>query len=559
MKKTALLSLLILMSVFSCKEKEKETAMAAENETKKPNIIVIMSDDMGYSDIAPFGGEIETPNLTKLADNGVRFKQFYNTARCCPTRASLMTGCYPQQTGIGHMTNSPERPGHHNYGTPEYQGFLNTKTVTIAEVLKESGYSTIMSGKWHLGMSKEEYWPKQRGFEKFYGIVSGASNFFKPVYPRGIYKNNEPVVITDPDFYTTDAFTDNALTYIDEAKTEKPDQPFFLYLAYTAPHWPLQAPQDVVDKYKGRYSKGWGELRKERYARMKEMGIIDASWNLTEQDARSWDSLSEEKKKEMDLRMTIYAAMVDRMDQNIGRLYDHLEKKGELDNTFIIFLNDNGACAENEELGTGPASQLETKEGYLLSYGQAWANASNTPYREYKHWLHEGGMATPFIVHWPEGIDKNKNGNLLNQYGFLPDIMATCLDLADAKYPENYNGNAITPHSGKSMLATLKNPEKPIHEEPIFWEHEGNKSVRLGKFKLVQDWDKKNADNWELYDMELDRTETNNIIDDNKETADKLIGYYNEWATANNVMDWKDVTKILKSRRKNKKVKFDKH
>lgn len=537
---------LALILLCACKEQLKKKVI---DKDERPNIILIMSDDMGYSDIAPYGGEIETPNLAKLADEGIRLTQFYNTGRCCPTRASLMTGCYPHEAGIGHMTNPPENPGQHNYGLPEYQGFLSKNTVTVAEVLKQNNYNTFMTGKWHLGYSGKEKWPKQRGFDKFYGIVPGATNLFKPEYPRGITEDNEAVTITDENYYTTDAFTDKAIEFITGSKKEDKEKPFFLYLAYNAPHWPIQAPQEVVDKYKGKYKEGWQKLRERRYERMKTMGLIDANWDLTLQDSRDWDSLSNEMKQEMDLRMAIYAAMVDRMDQNIGKLVDSLKVNNILDNTVIIFLNDNGACAEFSELGSGPKEQLETKEGYVLSYGRAWANASNTPYREYKHWLHEGGMATPFIVHWPKGISKEQRGSIINEYGFLPDIMATCLDLAQAEYPKEYKGNSIIPTSGKSLRPLFKE-NKRIHDEPIFWEHEGNKAVRHAKYKLVQKWEKGVKDNWELYDMEKDRTEMHNIIKQMPDKAEDMIALYEQWAQKTNVLPWDEVKEIIKRMKK---------
>ena len=254
----------------------------------KPNIIVILSDDMGYSDIGCYGGEVHTPNLDRLAENGLRFTQFYNSARCCPTRASLITGLHPHQTGIGHMTNPPNRPGGHDYRIEGYRGFLNQNCVTIAEALKPAGYRTLMTGKWHLGYFGKEKWPLQRGFDKYYGIIPGASNFFKPVHPRGITLGNDTLTITDPDFYITDAFTDYAIRFMDESLAEW-EEPFFLYLAYTAPHWPLNAPAEDIEKYRGRYMEGWTKLREERYERMKEMGIIDPAWELTPQDSRDWD------------------------------------------------------------------------------------------------------------------------------------------------------------------------------------------------------------------------------------------------------------------------------
>jgi len=530
-----------VLFVSSCKEETKQETAAQDD---RPNIVLIMSDDMGYSDIAPYGGEIDTPNLTALAEGGLKFTQFYNTGRCCPTRASLLTGCYPHEASIGHMTNPPENPDQHDYGVPGYRGFLNNNTVTIAEVLKEAGYRTLMTGKWHLGYSDEKMWPLQRGFDKFYGLIPGATNLFKPEYPRGITVGNDSIRITDDDYYTTDAFTDEAIRFIGETEKNEKKSPFFLYLAYNAPHWPIQAPQEVIDKYKGKYSEGWQKLREERYARMKKMGLIDPDWELTPQDSREWDSLDAEKKKEMDLRMAIYAAMVDRMDQNIGKLVDSLKARGEYDNTVIMFLNDNGACAEFSELGSGPAERLETKEGYVLSYGRAWANASNTPYREYKHWLHEGGMATPFIAHWPKGIPQEKRGQTIREYGFLPDLMATSVDLAEATYPKSYRGNEIVPTSGKSLLPLFREAPKRIHTEPIFWEHEGNKAVRIGKYKLVQKWEPNATDNWELYDMEKDRTEMHDLSKEMPERTQEMIALYDDWARKSNVLPWEEVQRI---------------
>lgn len=520
----------------------------AKQQDEKPNIILILSDDMGYSDLGCYGGEVETPNLDALAQNGLRFTQFYNGARCCPTRASLMTGCYPHQTGIGHMTNTPNNFTQHDLGIPGYRGFLNKNCVTIAEVLKEAGYATLMTGKWHLGISDKSKWPLQRGFDKFYGIIPGASNFFKPEYPRGITYMNDTISVGD-DFYTTDAFTDYAIQFINEAKQEDSKKPFFLYLAYTAPHWPLNAPPEIVEKYKGKYLDGWTKLRETRYARMKELGIIDQEWDLSPQDWREWDSLSEDKKQEMDLRRAIYSAMIDRMDQNIGRLIDHLKEKNSLDNTLIIFMNDNGACAEGGELGGGPARQLGTQKGYFLTYGGAWANASNTPYREYKHWVHEGGIGTPFIVHWPNVVPKEKNGNLISEYGFLPDLMATFVDAADAKYPESFNGNKIVPTSGKSLVSLFKGDDQQIHTEPIFWEHEGNKAVRLGKYKLVSKWNRQRETTWELYNMDTDRSEMHDLSDQHPEKVNEMAEMYNKWAEANHVLPWNEIKELYKKKK----------
>ncbi len=534
----SLLIVIIYFLLVSCESRKNDLSV------DPPNIILIMSDDMGYSDISPYGGEIDTPNLLYLAQNGIKFTQFYNAARCCPTRATLLTGNYPHEAGIGHMTNPPKDANGHNYGVPEYQGKLSSNVVTIAEVLKKVGYSTLMSGKWHLSFFDKNQWPLQRGFDKFYGFISGAGNYFRPEKPRFIFENNDKVEIDNEDFYTTDAFTDKAIEYIDEAKLINPDNPFFLYLSYNAPHWPLQAPKENIDKYRGKYLNGWENLRVERFNRMIEMGLADPSWELSHDDIVPWDSLSIQKRQEMDLRMAIYAGMIDRMDQNIGRLIEDLKRKERYDNTIIMFLNDNGACAENDMLGTGPKEQLETKIGYLLSYGKAWANASNTPYRSYKHWVHEGGIGTPFIVHWPRGISTNLKGSTINQYGFLPDIMATCLDLAHTTQPEKFNGNKIKKHSGKSLMPIFLGSTKEIHDEPIFWEHEGNKAVRLGEYKLVMDWEKDVYDNWELYNITKDRTEQNNLINELPDIANDMITMYSDWADKIRVLPWDKVNKI---------------
>ncbi|WP_346859416.1 arylsulfatase [uncultured Draconibacterium sp.] len=543
------ISLLLIASYFlvSCTGEKQNTE---KPEPNRPNIILILSDDMGYSDLGCYGGEVETPNLDALAANGLRFTQFYNGARCCPTRASLMTGCYPHQTGIGHMTNTPNNLTQHDLAIPEYRGFLNKNCVTIAEVLKDAGYSTLMTGKWHLGISDQSKWPLQRGFDKFYGLIPGASNFFKPEFPRGITYMNDTISVTDEDYYTTDAFTDYAIRFIDEAKQTDEEKPFFLYLAYTAPHWPLNAPHEDVEKYKGTYMEGWTKLRETRYAKMQEMGIVDQEWDLSPQDWREWDSLSDEKKKEMDLRRAVYSAQVDRMDQNIGKLVDHLKEQNILDNTLIVFLNDNGACAEGGELGGGPAEQLDTKEGYFLSYGGAWANASNTPYREYKHWVHEGGIGTPFIVHYPKVIPKEKHGQLVSEYGFLPDLMATFVDVAQTNYPKEYNGNAIVPTAGKSLVPLFEGENTPVHSEPIFWEHEGNKAVRLGKYKLVSKWSKKNETQWELYNMETDRSEMHDLASTETEKVTEMAALYDTWASENHVLPWNKVEELYREKRK---------
>ncbi len=503
----------------------------AQSQDKRPNIVLILADDMGYSDIGCYGGEIATPNLDKLAENGLRFTQFYNAARCCPTRAALMTGLHPHQTGIGHMTNPPNTLNH-DKSLRSYRGFLNRECATLAEVLRPAGYHTLMAGKWHLGFNAPDRWPLQRGFDKFYGIISGGANYFKPEYPRGLTLGNDPAAPGEG-FYMTDAFTGHAIQFVREAG-EEDRRPFFLYLAFNAPHWPLHAKKKDIDKYRGKYSEGWDVLRASRLKRMIDLGIIDKDWALSGRDARAWDELDEAKKTELDLRMAIYAAQIDCMDQNIGRLVAALKTLGKLDNTLILFLSDNGGCAEGGELGGGKAEDLESDRGWVLSYGRAWANASNTPFRRYKHWVHEGGIATPLIAHWPQGMPAKRNGALTHRPGQLIDIMPTCVELAQADYPAQRHGYGIPPMEGESLAPLLRGKDVPIRESPLFWEHEGNRALRRGKWKLVA----RHGAPWELFDMDADRTETNDLAESQTQLAQSLAARHARWAKRVGVAPW---------------------
>lgn len=479
---------------------------------KKTNILLILVDDMGYSDIGCYGSEIETPNLDKLSRKGMKFTQFYNTARCCPTRASLLTGLHPHQTGIGHMTNDTSGPNN-DLGAFGYRGFLNRNCVTLAEVLKEGGYHTFLSGKWHLGYHGKEKWPLQRGFDKFYGIIPGACNYFKPADDTGIVYGNDPIEINDENYYTTDAFTDYGIKFIEE---KGDDNPFFLYLSYNAPHWPLQAKQEDVERYKDRYMCGWDELREERYNRMIELGIIEKTCSLSPRDpeVRAWIDVDEDRKEEMAYRMAVYAAQIDSIDQNVGKMVDYLEKTDQLDNTMILFMSDNGACAEGGEFGGGDRERVNSRElpKLMVSVGQAWANASNTPFRKYKHYVHEGGIATPLIVHWPDKIEKTM-GSVNHSPSYLIDIMPTILQAAGSDYPEIYNNHKIFPLEGSSMMPLIENGDWEEHEY-MFWEHESNCTLRMGDYKVIQRYDTKE---WKLYNLKEDRSELNDISHMNPE------------------------------------------
>jgi arylsulfatase A-like enzyme len=552
-----LTTLAIFFALSACENKPQQNP--------QPNIILIMSDDMGYSDIGCYGGVINTPVLDGLAENGLRFTQFYNTARCCPTRASLITGLYQHQAGIGHMMN--------DRGSDAYRGDLSKNAVTIAEVLKQAGYTTYMSGKWHvtpLNPSKtnpsKHNWPLQRGFDKFFGTIHGAGSFYDP---NSLTRDNE-FIVPDDDFYYTDAISDNAVKFIEE---HSGDKPFFMYLPYTAAHWPMHAKPKDIANYKGKFDEGWDVLRERKYKNMLALGLIKPEWKLTEKDnIPDWEEA--EHKAWYSSLMEVYAAMVDCMDQGIGRVMDSLDKKGIKDNTLVFFLQDNGGCAEQfgfsntikphhndvnaDEIKPMGANEFQTEmvpkhtrdgrpvligiglnpggDDTYLGYGKPWANASNTPFRMYKHWVHEGGIATPLIVHWPAGI-KAKN-KFRSQPGHLIDIMATCIDVAGASYPETFNGNTIIPAEGHSFVPAFN--ENTVVDRPLFWEHEGNKAVRLGKYKLVSRWSKMAEYNWELYNLEDDRSECNNLIAKLPEKAKELELLWKKWAQKAGVRTWKD-------------------
>ncbi len=513
-------------------------SVAPSNAAERPDIILIMVDDMGFSDLGYQGGEIDTPHLDALAHGGVRFSQFYNSGRCCPTRATLMTGLHPHEAGIGHMTESPKGKRKTNE-PPAYQGHLNDQCVTVAEALKASGYATLMSGKWHLGFYEEEDWPMQRGFDQFYGCITGATRFFSPEGDRGISLGNELLETvestTKEAYYTTDAFTDYGIRFIDShRKSETKDDPYFLYLAYTAPHWPVQAFEDDIAKYRGKYKMGWEKLREQRYARQIELGLIDESWPLSPKTPGipDWDSLDEKKQDEMDLKMAIYAAMVDRVDQNVGKLVAHLKEAGTFENTLILFLSDNGACQEGGMLGRGEFYDIEKRNSQdNNSYGEAWANAGSTPFRYYKHFAHEGGSATPFFMHWPSQIGSREEW--FNDPAQLIDVVPTLLDVGGAEYPEERKGEAVPSLDGISLRPAFSS--EPLgREEPIFVEHEMNAFVRDGQWKLVgktvSTINGTDKAKWELYDMAADRTETNNqaLVDPPK--VRELASKWEKWA-----------------------------
>jgi arylsulfatase len=501
--------------------------------SERPNIVIILVDDMGYSDIGCFGSEVPTPNLDKLAADGVRFTQFYNTPRCSPTRAALLTGLYPQQAGMGWLDGKVDPKSR------SFAGKLLPRCVTIAEVLRDAGYFTAMTGKWHLGQQNGTP-PWTRGFMR-----SLNSRFGEVYFPRemdrpgteSLFLNGREIPKSSPelghDWYSTDLFVDWGLKFIDQATAEH--KPFFLYIAQGAVHFPLRAPADIIAKYRGRYMKGWDALRQERYARQLAMGIIDPRWPLSPRpdDSPAWDTREPERKERFDQIMSVYAAMIECIDTSTGTLVAGLKQRGLLDNTLIVFLSDNGGNAEGGPPGVtrGPGA-IGSPDSYV-QLGMNWATLANTPFRRYKHFTHEGGISSAFIAHWPAGVPHERNGKLERQPAHVVDLMATALDLSGATYPATYNGNEIIPFEGVSLRPGFEG--KPLHRQnPLFWEHEGNKAIRDGKWKLVQKW----HGPWELYDMEADRTELRDVSADHADEVARLTEAFNTWVQRAYVDDW---------------------
>ena len=494
---------------------------------KPPNIVLILADDLGFSDLGCYGSHIETPNLDGLAREGVRFTQFYNAARCCPTRAALLTGLYPHQAGVGHMTQDWTRYGR------AYSTGLNQQCATIAELLHEAGYRNYLAGKWHVGgraRGQERNFPTSRGFDHFYGTFGGG-NFFAP---DNLYLERQQIQPAG-DYYFTDAVTDYAVKYLDEHQRAHKDQPFFLHVTYTAPHFPLQARPAAIAKYRGKYQDGWDAERARRYERLKQLGIINPKWKLSPRDpvARAW--LDAPNKDEWDLRMAVHSAMVDRMDQGIGRILETVKGMGATENTLVLFLSDNGASAEaldswpDPRRGHQPGSVIGTRESHrCLEIG--WANAANTPFRENKMWIHEGGIATPLLAYWPAGI-KTK-GKLTREVGHVIDLMPTLLELAGASYPKTFQGRQLTPLEGRSLVPAFR--LKSSGPRTLAWEHEGNRGIRVGDWKLVAT----HRGAWELYDLAADRTETDNLAPKQPEKVKELAAYWQAWAERVGVVPW---------------------
>ncbi len=559
----------LILSVFLLHAATLLATDESNNEIQRPNVVLIMADDMGYTDIGCYGSEIETPRLDGLAKSGLRFTQFYNTSRCCPTRAALLTGLYSHQAGIGLMTG--------DRGYDAYRGDLNQQCRTLAEVLKTAGYRNYMSGKWHVTKhiapdGKKHNWPLQRGFDRFYGTIIGAGSFYDPAtLCRGnqfITPENDKQYQPES-FYYSDAISENAVRYVKEHFKDHSAKPFFLYVSYTSAHWPMHAPEKEIAKYRGKYDGGFPPIRKNRYQKAIELGVIEKKWKLSP-PAVKWENV---KHKKWDIRsMEVYAAMVDRMDQGIGWILDELEKNNALENTVVIYLQDNGGCAEGfgrrsnadkikakkyqpfgpndlqskiwppmqtrdgRPVRTGPETMAGAEDTFV-AYGTGWANTSNTPFRGYKHDAYEGGISTPFIVHWPKGIRKNLCGTLVHQPCHLIDVMPSLVEVSGANYPKRDGGNDIKPMEGVSLVP-LFSGSKIARKSPLGFEHHGNAALREGKWKIVSQFRRDQPTRWELYNMDADRTELENLGDKHPQLLEEMIQKWEQWAKRVGVQSW---------------------
>lgn len=539
-------------TLAACAATASAKTIPALPAARKPNIIIFLADDMGYSDIGCYGSEIDTPHLDRLAKSGVQFSSFYNSPRCCPSRASLLTGMYSHQAHMGMMVDD-----HGRYPFPAYDGDLNENCVTIAEALKPAGYATLHSGKWHLssqqktgGNPDRHNWPLQRGFDHGYSMITGAGSYYTP---NCLTRDNEPINHFDKDFYFTDAIGDEAVKMMGDVPT---DQPFFLYCAFNAPHWPLHAPEEVTAKYRECYLAGWDTMREHRHAKQIASGLLKAEWKMTPRDPRvpAWERASY-KKWEAE-RMAVYAAQVEILDRNVGKVIAHLEATHQLENTLIFFMADNGGNYEEFNIQKMPAeskraiwvpdaapdgSELQFGNdpnvmpgpaNTIQSYGGPWGNVSNTPFRLYKHFAHEGGISTPFLAHWPEGF--KAQGHITHQVGHEIDVMPTCLAAAGAVMPaKSKAGTVPAPLEGKNLMPVLRGGSL-ADRGMLFWEHEGNCAVRVGKWKLVAAF----PDTWELYDMDADRTELHNLAEANPAQVHRMADAYRTWAKRVGAQPW---------------------
>ncbi len=500
----------------------------------RPNIVLILADDLGFSDLGCYGSEIRTPNLDRLAAGGMRFRQFYNAARCCPTRAALLTGRYPHAVGVGHMLGNLHPPG--------YTDGLAADAPSIAELLGSYGYRCYHLGKWHVGgfgKQPDRNFPLERGFHRAYG-TAGGGNYFRP---EPLYLDRQ-MLTPEPDHYFTDAISNYAVRFLDEHHDQFAEQPFLVHLCYTAPHFPLQARPADIAACRGRYDQGWDALRGARYRRQIELGLIDPRWALSTRHplAQPWHEVPEAEQAAWADRMAVHAAMIEVMDQGIGRVLEALERHGASQRTLVLFLSDNGASAEaldswpNPRRGHRPGAALGSADSHHC-LEVAWANAANTPFREFKMWVQEGGISTPLVAYWPEGIAAR--GEITSQVGHVIDLVPTLCELAAPPGTElpRFDGRSLVP----VLRGKLLGPDAPDTQQPgernLAWEHEGNRAIRQGRWKLVAEF----QGPWQLYDLEADRTETHDLAPEQPERVAQLTAAWQSWADRVGVVPWSEL------------------
>jgi len=513
----AALRLRVLPAVFAAAVAwvADHAAAAEPPEATRPNIVVILVDDMGFADLGCYGGEIPTPHLDALAAGGLRFSQCYNTARCCPTRAALLTGLYSHQAGIGHMIEDDHLPG--------YRGRLNDDCPTIAEALRAAGYFTAIAGKWHVGQ-EHGVAPWNRGFDR--SLNPAAGGFYFAGGPRyDLSLDGEAIAADDPrlpaDWYTTDLWTTFGLKFVDDARAA--GKPFFLYLPHNAPHFPLQARAEEIAKFRGRYRDGWDALARRRLERQQALGLVDRRWTpaARPEAVSAWDALPAAEQERFEHLMAVYATTVHLMDRAIGDLVAGLRDRGLLDDTLILFMSDNGGNAESGPAGRTVGDPTQPNSSWFC--GESWAHLQNVPFRKSKHFVHEGGIATPLIAHWPKGISARNEWR--SHPAHVIDVMPTCLDAAGAAPLATRAGRPAPPLAGTSLVPAFRG--EPLDRDALYWEHEGNAAVRVGDLKLVRTG---RDGPWELYDLAADRTEQHDLAAERPGEAAALEAKWQAWA-----------------------------
>ncbi len=544
----AVLSLVLLLS--GCGN-DVDNRVENISEVGRPNILLIIADDLGYSDIGPFGGEISTPNLDKLAADGIKLSNFYAAAACSPTRTMLLGGADSHVGGMGTMYNDQAA---NQIGQPGYEGYMNDRVVTVSNLLKDAGYHTYISGKWHLGYEDDQS-AFARGFEQTFTILQGGGHHFNDApmttqHDRSWYRENGKRVSWPEGAFSSEFYTDKMISFIESNKDD--GKPFFAYLSYTAPHWPLQAPDEYLDKYKGKYDAGYDDLALSRITSLEKLGLINQGHIAPDPaypETESWENLSEEQKKIEAREMEIYAAMVDNMDYHIGRMIDYLETSGKLENTFIIFMSDNGAQGFGPGMGKAfPLDWIENnfdnsyenmgRENSYVYLGPHWARASSSPMRMFKGFSSEGGIKVPAIINFPGRFEENK-GTFVDQLMTVHDLPVTFLDLAETSHPgKTYKGRDVAPYVGKSIVPFINGKTENVHDadDVLIWELNNRIAIRKGDWKMIRIPGRFGTGDWELFNIKNDPAERHDLSAENPDIVTELAAEWDKYALKNGVI-----------------------